>query len=51
MRRRESQRRRMASMRKGERSEIDEEPCRMKKYEAPRTIASTIVIRRKPIGT
>jgi hypothetical protein len=34
----------------GQRSGIDETPCRIKRYETPIAIATAIAIRRKPIG-
>jgi hypothetical protein len=46
-----NKRRRKASVRKGQRSGTDEEPCRIKRYKVLRTIATAMAIRRKPIGT
>jgi hypothetical protein len=50
MKRRASKRRRNASMRIGQRSGTDEEPCRIRRYKVLRMIATAIAIRRKPIG-
>jgi hypothetical protein len=50
MKRTASKRRRKTTMRVGQRSGIDEKPCRIKRYKVLRTIAAAIAIRRKPIG-
>jgi hypothetical protein len=50
MKRRASKSRRTTSTRIGQRSGIDEEPCRIKRYRTLTTIATAIAIRRKPTG-
>jgi hypothetical protein len=50
MKRRASKSRRKTITRIGQRSGIDETPCRIKRYKTPRTRATAIAIRRKPIG-